>query len=255
MGKNKNGKEKYEVFWEENVTDDVEAIDVICYNASQLIAKDLLVHFNSDSNGASEYRVLAGWFSDVYFAIMSVMKGMMNRCSTLQVDICGRFFIQLSDGVTDDDTADEKLGNYVFSMIPSSNNPKKTQFSDNQDTEERCALWETENIINTPELINKIKIQAMKNLKNDLDLSLLNSSLVMPIFIYIFDCFMDYYQKAVQDGGGVDYNGNPEFNFCNCFTASANYDDEKDKWDIGFRPSIEKKLGGKDDLDATSKYE
>jgi hypothetical protein len=253
MAKKTDGKEKFELFWEENVTDDVEAIDAICYNASYLIGRDLLIHFNSGANGVSQYHILAGWFAKVYEAILTVMKGLTSQYSEFTVNICDRFFIQFSDG-TSDEEMDEKEGNYVFSMIYSDKSPKRTEFSEDQNAEERCVQWETENILSQPELINKIKIQAMKNLRNDLDIALEKSSCVMPIFIYIFDCFMDYYEKIIQTADS-DYNGDPEFNFCNCFIASGNYDIEENKWRFGFRPCIVNKLGGKDDLNATSKYE
>jgi len=131
------------------------------------------------------------------------------------------------------------------------NSNKKNEESDDPTAKstERAVQWNTENIIAQPELLRKISIEAVDELKQ-IDVSIGSSELIMPIFVTVYEAIVNYLKIKRRENDSIEF----EITFMSCFYIGAREsEDEVD--DIYIRPNIESKLKLKNDTKASSKYE
>jgi hypothetical protein len=147
---------------------------------------------------------------------------------------------------------DEKEGNFmVYIRHLNSMNTSMDNASDNANLKalELAVQWNTDNIIDQPTIIKDISAKA-KDKCEKLDIYLVSSECIMPIFITIYENIINYIKIKRQELDKFEF----EVNFASVFYIGAR-ESEDDTCDIYIRPNIESKLKLKNDLIATAKHE
>ena len=232
--------EKYESYFEEFAHEDKEHILTICETASKLIYDRFRARFDDP-------RLLAACFSKIFNAFLNKLQDLQNDYSEFQINICDRLSIGYSTTSDDDD---EKNGNFMISIIHLNSNKKNDNVDDTTSkTEERAVQWNTENIVVQPELLRKISIDAVEQLKT-IDVNIGTSELIIPIFITTYESIVNYLKIKRAEDDAFEF----EINFVSCFYIGCR-EAEDDLDDIYIRPNIESKLKLKNDSKASSQYE
>ena len=113
---------------------------------------------------------------------------------------------------------------------------------------ERITQWNIENVITQPGIIREISNTVIEDLKT-IDVHIGISELVMPIFITVYECIVNYVRIKRQELNEFEF----EINFVSCFHIGCM--ETEDGSSIYIRPNIEAKLLMKDDQSATSIHE
>ena len=232
--------EKYEKYFEEFAHEDTEHILSICETASKIIWDRFRTRFDDP-------RLLASCFSKIFSSFLNKLEALEAEYSDFNINICDRLCMGYS---TNEDDDDEKQGNFMV-YIRHINANKKNEESDDPTAKavERAVQWNTENIISQPELLRKISIDALEDLKL-IDVSIGSSELIIPIFVTTYEAIINYIKVKRREEDAFEF----EINFISCFYIGAREsEDEMD--DIYIRPNIESKLQLKSDLKASSKHE
>lgn len=235
-----NSEQKYVDYFNQNVVEDQQDVITICESASITIWDRFRIRFDDP-------RLLASVTSKIYNTIVAKLLSLKKDYSSFTINICDRLEMGYN---TKEDEDDEKVGNYnVF--VRHLNNTKKNNEIDDPTAKpiERAVQWNTENVIEQPELIRKISIDASDALK-EIDVNTATSELIMPIFITVYESLINFLKIKRRETDQFEY----EINFISCFYIGARETDS-DADDIYIRPSIDKKLGIKDDTAASAKYE
>ena len=114
---------------------------------------------------------------------------------------------------------------------------------------ELAVQWNTDNILEQPKIIKDISAKA-KDKCEKLDIYLVSSECIMPIFITTYENIINYIKIKRKELDKFEY----EINFASVFYIGAR-ESEEDTADIYIRPNIESKLKLKNDLIATAKHE
>ena len=232
--------EKYIEYFEEFAHEDQEHILTICETASKLIYDRFRARFDDP-------RLLAACFSKIYSAFLNKLVSLEAEYSDFQINICDRLSIGYTTTSDDDD---EKVGNFMVSIIHLNSNKKNDNIDDpTAKTEERAVQWNTENIISQPELLRKISVEAIEELKK-IDVNIGTSELIIPIFVTTYESIINYLKIRRREEDSFEF----EINFISCFYIGAR-ESEDDTDDIYIRPNIESKLKLKNDTKASSQYE
>lgn len=232
--------EKYEKYFEEFAHEDTEHILSICETASKIIWDRFRTRFDDP-------RLLASCFSKIFGSFLNKLEALEAEYSDFNINICDRLCMGYS---TNEDDDDEKQGNFMV-YIRHINANKKNEESDDPTAKavERAVQWNTENIISQPELLRKISIDALEDLKH-IDVSIGSSELIIPIFVTTYEAIINYIKVKRREEDAFEF----EINFISCFYIGAREsEDEMD--DIYIRPNIESKLQLKSDIKASSKHE
>lgn len=232
--------EKYLEYFNEFAHEDEDSIITICETASKKIWDRFKARFDNP-------RLLGSCFSKIFGAILNKLESLESEYSDFNINICDRLSIGYT---TTEDDDDEKQGNFMV-YIRHLNSNKKNEESDDPTAKciERAVQWNTENIISQPELLRKISIEAVDELKQ-IDVSIGSSELIMPVFVTTYEAIVNYLKIKRRENDSFEF----EINFMSCFYIGAREsEDEID--DIYIRPNIESKLKLKNDTKASSKYE
>lgn len=232
--------EKYLEYFNEFAHEDQEHIITICETASKIIWDRFRARFDDP-------RLLGSCFSKIFGAFLNKLESLESEYSNFDINICDRLLIGYS---TTEDDDDEKQGNFMVS-IRHLNSNKKNEESDDPTAKctERAVQWNTENIIAQPELLRKISIEAVDELKQ-IDVAIGSSEIIIPLFVTVYESIVNYLKLKRRENDSFEF----EVNFMSCFYIGAREsEDEID--DIYIRPNIESKLKLKNDTKASSKYE
>ena len=232
--------EKYESYFEEFAHEDQEHVITICETASKVIFDRFKARFDDP-------RLLAACFSKIYGAFLNKLESLESEFSSFQINICDRLSMGYS---TTNDEDDEKIGNFMISITHLNSNKKNENVEDpTAKTEERAVQWNTENIISQPELLRKISVEAVDELKT-IDVNIGTTELIIPIFVTTYEAIVNYLKIKRNEEDAFEF----EINFISCFYIGAR-ESEDGLDDIYIRPNIEAKLKLKNDTNASSQYE
>ncbi len=233
-------EEKYLSYFDEFAKEDKDHIITICETASKFIWERFRARFDDP-------KLLAVTFSKIYSAFLNKLESLESEYSDFKINICNRLEMGYS---TNEDEDDEKQGNFMV-FIRHLNTTKKNEENDDPTAKakERAVQWNTENIIDQPQLLKKISVDAIEALKSE-DINLGTSELIMPIFITTYEAIINYLKIKRHEEDAFEF----EINFMSCFYIGARESDD-DIDDIYIRPNIEAKLKLKNDTAASSKYE
>ena len=233
--------EKYEVFFNEHCVEDIEEVITICEAASITIKDRFKTRFDDP-------RLLAVTFNIIFDTFIQKLLSLKGEYSDFTFDICDRLEIGYTNKEDEDD---EKSGNYNIFVRHLNNTKKNNEVEDpTAKAVERAVQWNTENIIEQPELMRSIAVEAVKNLK-EISLNLAASELVMPIFITVYESIVNYIKIKRREVDAFE----KEINFVSCFNIGAR-ETEDGEDDIYIRPMVETKVDKvKNDADVTAKNE
>ena len=235
-----NSNEKYIEYFNEFAHEDQEHIITICETASKLIHDRFRARFDDP-------RLLAACFSKIYSAFLNKLESLEGQYSSFQINICDRLLMGYT---TNEDDDDEKQGNFMVYIRHLNTNKKNEEIDDpTSKTDERAVQWNTENIIAQPELLRKIAIEAVEELKT-IDVSIGTTELIMPMFVTTYESIINYLKIKRRELDDFEF----EVNFISCFYIGAR-ESEEDIDEIYIRPNIEAKLKLKNDTKASSQYE
>ena len=207
--------EKYIPYFEEFAHEDTEHIITICESASKIIYDRFKARFDDP-------RLLAACFSKIYSAFLNRLEALESEYSSFQINICDRLSMGYS---TTNDDDDEKTGNFMISITHLNSNKKNENVDDaTAKTEERAVQWNTENIISQPELLRKISVEAVEELKS-IDVNIGTTELIMPIFVTTYETMVEYLKIKRREEDAFEF----EINFISCFyIGSRESEDELD---------------------------
>ena len=234
--------ERYEKYFSEICKEDVDDVLTICSTASQIIYEKFKIKLDDP-------KITASIFSKTYEAILDYLESLEKTYSEFKLDICNRFVIGYSTIESEDD---EKEGNFmVYIRHLNSLNTQMDNASDNANLRalELAVQWNTDNVIEQPKIIKEISAKA-KDKCEKLDIYLVSSETVMPIFITVYESIINFIKIKRKELDKFEY----EINFASVFYIGAR-ESEDDTADIYIRPNIESKLKLKNDLIATAKHE
>ena len=234
-------EEKYLTYFDNFCVEDTDEVLTICQAAKKKIYNRIKMRFDDP-------KLLGTVFSIIYETIIEELKTLEESYSSFEINIAGKLLIGYS---TNENTDDEKVGNFMIYMKNIGSNSAETDTVDpNLKSIELASRWNTENIVDQPELLRKISIKAIENLSKVADVKLSATELIMPIFVYTYESICQILIIKRKELDEFEH----EINFMSCFYIGAR-ETESDVDDIYIRPNIEAKLLLKDDAKASSKYE
>lgn len=240
--------EKYEQYFQENCTEDVEDVLTICETAGERLKDRFSMSLSNPETGKIEPKYVASCFGKIFEAIILKLQSLEKDYSKFEINILDRLLIGYTTTENEDD---EKQGNFMIYIKHNTSNKKDEGVDDPTTTaRERCVQWNAENVIVQPEIIKKIAINATKMLDEDIDIVLVDSECVMPIFIFVYESLVNYVKIRRREKGDFEF----EINFMSCFFIGAT-ESEDGKDTIYIRPNINAKLMLKNDGEATAKNE
>lgn len=234
--------ERYEKYFDEICKEDIDDVLTICSTASQIIYEKFKIKLDDP-------KITATIFSKTYEAILDYLESIETKYQSFKMDICNRFCIGYS---TVESEEDEKEGNFmVFIRHINSINTSMDNASDNANLKalELAVQWNTDNILEHPKIIKDIAAKAKEKCEK-IDIYLVSSECIMPIFITTYENIVNYVKIKRKELDKFEY----EINFASVFYIGAR-ESEDDTADIYIRPNIESKLKLKNDLIATAKHE
>ena len=234
--------ERYEKYFDEICKEDIDDVLTICSTASQIIYEKFKIKLDDP-------KITATIFSKTYEAILDYLESIETKYQSFKMDICNRFCIGYS---TVESEEDEKEGNFmVFIRHMNSINTSMDNASDNANLKalELAVQWNTDNILEHPKIIKDIAAKAKEKCEK-IDIYLVSSECIMPIFITTYENIVNYVKIKRKELDKFEY----EINFASVFYIGAR-ESEDDTADIYIRPNIESKLKLKNDLIATAKHE
>lgn len=235
-------EEKYTEYFKNYCVEDQDDVILICQAASSKIYDRVKLKLDDP-------KLLAVIFSQIYEAILDELKSLEDKYTEFKIDIADRLEIGYTNSEDEDD---EKVGNFMIYMKHLSSSKKDdSEVDPTLKSADLANRWNTENIVNQPEILKKISITACEKLKS-IDVYLASSELIIPIFVYVYEAITSVLSIRRKELDEFEY----EINFISCFYIGAREAENDDASDqIYIRPNIESKLKLKNDLKASSKYE
>ena len=234
--------ERYEKYFDEICKEDIDEVLTISSTASQIIYEKFKIKLDDPKETA----VI---FSKTFEAILDFLQNLEKDYSEFKINLCNRFVVGYT---TIESEEDEKEGNFmVYIRHLNSLNTSMDNDSDNESLKatELAVQWNTDNILDQPKIIKDIASRAYEKLKK-LDMYLVSSEVIMPIFITTYENIINYLKIRRKELDKFEY----EINFASIFYIGAR-ESEDDTADIYIRPNIESKLKLKNDAIATAKHE
>lgn len=231
----------YVEYFDENAPEDLEDIINICTVASTHIRNKFNIKFD-------DYKLLGATFSKIFDAFLFTLKNLEKEYSDFEINVANRLCIGY-DTTKDED--DEKIGNFMIFIRHLNSKIKDEQVEDSKAKAYELAVqWNADNIKEQPEIIRKISINALEQLKT-IKILLGTEELIIPIFISVYESIVDYIKIKRRELDLFEY----EINFMSCFYIGCRESEDELADDIYIRPSINSKLSLKDDSIATAKYD
>lgn len=231
--------EKYKLYFDEVCVEDIEDIIAIGSVAKSEIYSRFKIKFEDP-------KLLVATWSKIYDAFLLKLKELTGKYSDFTINICDRLSIGFT---TTDDEDDEKMGNFMISIMHLDCAKKNNEVDDpTAKALERAVHWNTENIISQPDLLREISIDAAALLKSiNVEIA---SECVIPIFVTTYEALAKFLKIRRHEKDEFEY----VINWASCFDIGAR-ESQDDLDDIFIEPSINGKLTLKDDASATAKHE
>ena len=229
--------ERWVRYYYDNIYEDEEDIQMISETAISVIRERF--HIN-----LTDHRLATSAFLKIFESFIDKLKSFQKEYNNFQINLANRLAIGFTNNENDDD---EKVGNYMIFMqhlreatkIQSVDDPTVSNI-------ERAVQWNAENVVENPELIRAITIEAVKYLR-DIDIQLANNEIIMPIFITYYECIINYLKIHRREADLFEM----QLNYSWFFIGAREAEDGRDS--IFIRPSINGKLSLKSDIGASSK--
>lgn len=259
--------EKIKRHFREICPEDVEDCQTVLSNASKVLNKDFHIKLKDD------VIIFGCIFEQTYQQILQHLIKQEKDKDSYFINIADRLIIGFDNSNNEND---EKQGNFS-PYIRHLNSDKKDEYTVERTdgAKEISAQWMAKNIVESSNDIKEIRGKVKEALE-DIDIQIASSEIIFPIFIKIYEELASYIQVKRNDLDAYEY----EINFLSCFTIGCREivvtpdDKEKDekkkeKKDKGenteedeeisvviyIRPSIQTKLGVKNDQSATAIHE
>ena len=237
---NEEGKPwKWLVYFNTNICEDFDIIQKI----ADVSTSALYDKFNVKID---DWRLITAAFLKIFETFMQHLVSMEKDHSEFEINLANRLLIGFNNNENDDD---EKTGNFMVFMRHLKESPKLDGISDPTISNiERCVQWNTENIIENPELIRKMTVDAVKNL-NNIEIQVANNELIMPIFITFYESIITVLKLERRDRDSYEIIVNLGW----FMMIAQEGEDGRDNYFI--RPDIGSKLFLKNDSGASSAVE
>lgn len=231
--------ERWLRYYADNIYEDNDHIQMIAETANAVIRERFHIVLN-------DHRLITAAFLRIFEGFIEKLKTFQKEYDNFQINLANRLAIGFTNNENDED---EKVGNYMIFMqhlrestkVDNSNDPTVSNI-------ERAVQWNAENVIEQPELIRSLTIEAVKFLR-DIDIQLANNEIIMPIFITYYECIINYLKIHRREEDLFEM----QLNYSWFFIGAREGEDGRDV--IFIRPSINGKLSLKSDINASSRDE
>ena len=231
--------ERWIRYYYDNIYEDEEDIQMISETANSVIRERFHITL-------TDHRLTTAAFLKIFESFIDKLKTFQKDYDNFQINLANRLAIGFTNNENDED---EKVGNYMIFMQHLREATKVQSVDDPTITNiERTVQWNAENVVENPELIRTITIEAVKYLR-DIDIQLANNEIIMPIFITYYECIINYLKIHRREADLFEM----QLNYSWFFIGAREGEDGRDS--IFIRPSINGKLSLKSDLGASSKDE
>lgn len=231
--------ERWVRYYYDNIYEDEEDIQMISETANSILRDRFHISLN-------DHRLLTSAFLKIFEGFIEKLKTLQKEYDNFQINLANRLAIGFTNNENDDD---EKSGNFMI-FIQHLREATKVDNADDPTVSniERAVQWNAENIIEQPELIRSLTIEAVKYLR-DIDIQLANNEIIMPIFITYYESIINYLKIHRREADLFEM----QLNYSWFFIGAREGEDGRDT--IFVRPSINGKLSLKSDITASSKDE
>lgn len=231
--------ERWLRYYYDNIYEDEEDIQMIAETAIAVIRERFHIVL-------TDHRIATSAFLRIFEGFIDKLKNLQKDYDNFQINLANRLAIGFTNNDNDED---EKSGNYMLFIKHLREATKTESINDPTISNiERAVQWNAENIIDQPELIRALTIEAVKYLR-DIDIQLANNEIIMPVFITYYECIINYLKIHRREDDLFEL----QLNYSWFFIGAREGEDGRDT--IFIRPSINGKLSLKSDITASSKSE
>lgn len=236
-GKTEN--ERWLRYYYDNIYEDEEHIQMISETAISVIRERFHITLN-------DHRLATAAFLKIFESFIEKLKTLQKDYDNFQINLANRLAIGFTNNDNDED---EKSGNFMLFMQHLRESTKVDSVDDPTVSNiERAVQWNAENVVEQPELIRSLTMEAIKYLR-DIDIQLANNEIIMPIFITYYESIINYLKIHRREEDLFEL----QLNYSWFFIGAREGEDGRDT--IFIRPSINGKLSLKSDVNASSKDE
>lgn len=239
MEKETKESERWIRYYADNIYEDADHIQIISETANAVIRERFHITLN-------DHRLTTSAFLRIFEGFIEKLKSFQKDYDNFQINLANRLAIGFTNNENEDD---EKSGNYMIFM---QHLREATKMDTNNDPTvsniERAVQWNAENVIEQPELIRALTIEAVKYLR-DIDIQLANNEIIMPVFITYYESIINYLKIHRREEDLFEM----QLNYSWFFIGAREGEEGRDV--IFIRPSINGKLSLKSDVGASSKDE
>jgi hypothetical protein len=231
--------ERWLRYYYDNIYEDEEDIQMISETAIATIRERFHIVL-------PDHRLATSAFLRIFEGFIEKLKSLQKEYDNFQINLANRLAIGFTNNENEDD---EKSGNFML-FIQHLREATKTETVNDPTISniERAVQWNAENIVEQPELIRALTIEAVKYLR-DIDIQLANNEIIMPVFITYYECIINYLKIHRREADLFEL----QLNYSWFFIGAREGEDGRDT--IFIRPSINGKLSLKSDISASSKSE
>jgi hypothetical protein len=237
-------KEKWVTYYEENIKEDIEDIEMIAKSANEVIRRNFDIEIEDN-------RLTTVIFLKTFESIIKKLKEKERDYNSFKINLANRLEVGYTNNNNDDD---EKSGNFMIYMKHLHDASKSESTDDpTAGAAEKTVNWNTENIQEQPEIIRKISLMTAEALRA-IEIQLSNGEIVMPIFITYYEAIVNYLHIRRRELDEFEIVINYVWVKFVCREAADEEDEKEGK--IGdtilLAPTIASKLALKDDASASS---
>ena len=230
---------KWELYFNSNICEDFDIIQNIAETANRIYHEKFNISIN-------DWKLTTATFLKTFETFMQALVTMEKDHSEFEINLANRFAIGFNNNENDDD---EKQGNFMVYMKHLREAPKTSGFVDpTVSSIEKTVQWNTENVIEQPELIRKITVDTVKNL-DSIEIQIANNELIMPLFITFYECIITVLKLLRRDADAYEIQVNLGW----FIVIAQESEDGRDNYFI--RPDIGSKLYLKNDSGASANNE
>ena len=231
--------EKWIRYYEDNIYEDEDHIQMISETAISVIRERFSIVLN-------DHRLMTAAFLKIFESFIEKLKTLQKDYDNFQINLANRLAIGFTNNDNDED---EKSGNFMLFIQHLREATKVDNVTDPTVSNiERAVQWNAENIVENPDLIRSLTIEAVKYL-NGIDIQIANNEIIMPIFISYYECIINYLKIYRREADLFEF----QLNYSWFFIGAREGEDGRDT--VFIRPSINGKLSLKSDVNASSKDE
>lgn len=227
-----------DAWYHDTVIEDVKD----CNTVANMAVKETLEKFDI---GLDEQHTLAIYCVTYDEIIRELMKK--------REDNPDRFVINIADVVKigydniEEDEDSETQGNFNVFIEHVGNTPENPDEGSSTNSVDTCNQWLHSNIKEQRKIIETISAQAVKRLHEDLEIEIASSSVIIPIWVTIHRCLVEYLNVKRSEKNESDCF----INFCNAMEVHCQLREDGSTM-IGYKPNISEKLNIKSNAIASS---